>query len=64
MSDIQEVQVGVQRVDSGLIVNFGPIVNGVLIPFAAIRQGDYDEAVAAAAQVTPPAPADPVVEGQ
>ena len=50
MSDVQEVSVGVRRTEAGGLVEFGPVVNGHLIPFAAIRQGDYDEAMAAAAQ--------------
>ena len=61
MSEVENVQAGVQRVDGGLI-NFGPVVNGSLIPFASQRQGDYDEAVAAAAQTgqqsQPAAPAE------
>lgn len=53
MSDVQEVQVGIRRTDAGGLVEFGPVVNGTLIPFAAVRQGDYDEAVANAAQTQP-----------
>jgi hypothetical protein len=48
----------VQRIDAGSLVHFGPIVNGVVIPFASVRQGDYDEAVAAGANVSPSASAD------
>lgn len=50
MSDVQEVTVGIRRTEHGGLVEFGPVVNGALIPFAAVRSGDYDEAVAAAAQ--------------
>lgn len=53
MSDVQEVQVGIRRTEAGGLVEFGPIVNGTLIPFAAVRQGDFDESVAAAAQTQP-----------
>lgn len=53
MSDVQEVQVGIRRTAAGGLVEFGPVVNGHLIPFAAIRQGDYDEAMAAAAETQP-----------
>lgn len=62
MSDVQQVQTGIRRTEAGGLVEFGPIVNGVLIPFAAQRQGDFDEAVAAAAQ-TQPAAAEPTSEG-
>jgi hypothetical protein len=58
MSDVQKVTVGVQRIDAGSLVHFGPIVNGVVIPFASVRQGDYDEAVAAGANVSPSGSAD------
>lgn len=53
MSEVQEVQTGVRRTEVGGLIEFGPVVNGQLIPFAAMRQGDYDEAVAAAAQTQP-----------
>ena len=60
MSDVQEVSVGIRRTEAGGLVEFGPIVNGVLVPFAAQRQGDYDEAVAAGAQTQPqPPPSEP-----
>ena len=53
MGEVQEVQAGVVRSVGGDLVEFGPVVNGVVVPFAAIRSGDYDEAVAAAAQTQP-----------
>lgn len=59
MSDVQEVSVGVRRTEAGGLVEFGPVVNGHLIPFAAIRQGDYDEAMAAAAQTQQQQPQQP-----
>lgn len=44
MSDIQDVKLGMrENADLGM-VQFGPVVNGVLHPIGQFRHGDYQEA--------------------
>ena len=38
----------VQRTEDGSLVQIGVSDRGAFVPFAAVRSGDYDEAVAAA----------------
>lgn len=54
MSDVQKVDVGIQRSEDGGLVQFGvAFPNGGFFSFAAVRAGDYDEALAADAQTQP-----------
>ena len=80
MSDVQKVDLGLQRSPDGSLVQFGvALPNGGFFAFAASRAGDYDEALASDAQTQPqeeeqPAPsetqpaddqpAEPTGEGQ
>ena len=50
MADVQKAQLGVQRSDDGQFVHFGVIEGDAFIVFASQRSGDYDEAIAAAAE--------------
>lgn len=50
MADAQKAQLGVQRSEDGHFVHFGVIEGDAFIAFASQRSGDYDEAIAAAAE--------------
>jgi hypothetical protein len=50
MSDIQDVKFGMRENDDLHVVEFGPVVNGVLHPLGQIRKGDYEEAQSAGEQ--------------
>ena len=50
MADVQKSEVGIQRSDDGQFVHIGLIEGDAFIGFASLRSGDYDEAIAAAAE--------------
>jgi hypothetical protein len=44
MSDIQDVKMGMRENHELNMVEFGPVVNGVLHPIGQLRHGDFQEA--------------------
>lgn len=50
MSDPQKAQAAIQRSEDGHFVHFGVQEGDAFIGFASMRSGDYDEAIAAAAE--------------